>query len=308
MKRTFHLCLSSNDEVMFRDEEDYNRGFNTFALALYKTDSTGLVESFMTNHVHKLVQTADPNMFMGAFRMPYTKYFNRKYARSGALGESRHFSLEIRGLHHHLAAMSYILRNALHHGVAPIPYAYPHSSVNAIFQREMGKQPERDLLSPSSYYRYIGRRAEFPDTYKMSKSGLFLRESVLDIPQVENMFSTPRKFDFYMNRKSSEEWLAEQSKDKENVVPITLELIESNIRLNTPKQMMINEGGIGDYRRASDMEVCAVIDKVLTKELNKPSVYVWTREEKIEAAKYLRTRFNIGDAQLYRCLAMGYSK
>ena len=107
MKRTFHLCLSSSDEVMFRDEEDYNRGFNTFALALYKTDSTGLVESFMTNHVHKLVQTADPNMFMGAFRMPYTKYFNRKYARSGALGESRHFSLEIRGLHHHLAFLSY---------------------------------------------------------------------------------------------------------------------------------------------------------------------------------------------------------
>ena len=171
----------------------------------------------------------------------------------------------------------------------------------------MGKRPESDLLSPASYYRYIGRRAEYPDTYKMSKSGLFLRESVLDIPQVENMFSTPKKFDFYMNRRSSEEWLAEQSKDKENVVPITLELIESNIRLNTPKQMMINEGGIGDYRRASDMDVCAVIDKVLTKELNKPSVYTWTREEKIEAAKYLRTRFNIGEPQLYRCLVMGYS-
>ena len=212
MKRTFHLCLSSSDEVMFRDEEDYNRGFNTFALALYKTDSTGLVESFMTNHVHKLVQTADPNIFMGAFRMPYAKYFNNKYTRCGSLGEPRHFTLEVKGLHHHLAAMSYILRNALHHGVAPIPYAYPHSSVNAIFQREMGKRPESDLLSPASYYRYIGRRAEYPDTYKMSKSGLFLRESVLDIPQVENMFSTPRKFDFYMNRRSSEEWLAEIEK------------------------------------------------------------------------------------------------
>ena len=285
MKRTFHLCLSSDDEVMFRDEKDYIRGFNTFALALYKTDSTGLVESFMTNHVHLLVQTADPDRFMAAYRMPYTKYFNSKYARSGRLGEPHHFALEIKGLHHHLAAMSYILRNALHHGVAPIPYAYPHS-----------------------YYRHIGRRAEFPDKYKMSKAGLFLRESVLDIPQVENMYSTPRKFNFYMNRKSTEEWLAEQSKDHENLAPITLELIESNIRLNTSKQMLLNEAGTGDYRKVSDMEVCAVIDKVLTKELNKPSVYTWTSEEKIEAAKYLRTRFNIGESQLYRCLAMGYSK
>ena len=45
MKKTYHLCLSSDDEVMFRDLEDYNRGFNCFALALYMTDSTGLVES-----------------------------------------------------------------------------------------------------------------------------------------------------------------------------------------------------------------------------------------------------------------------
>ena len=70
MKRTFHICLSSHDEVMFRDEDDYNRGFNTFALALYKTDSIGLVESFMSDHVHMLVQTEDPDRFIGAYRMP----------------------------------------------------------------------------------------------------------------------------------------------------------------------------------------------------------------------------------------------
>ena len=37
---------------MFRDPEDYNRGFNCFAIALYKTGSTGLVESFMATHCH----------------------------------------------------------------------------------------------------------------------------------------------------------------------------------------------------------------------------------------------------------------
>ena len=31
--------ISSDNEIMFRDEEDYNRGFNCFALALHKTDS-----------------------------------------------------------------------------------------------------------------------------------------------------------------------------------------------------------------------------------------------------------------------------
>ena len=66
MKKTFHLCLSAGDEVMFRDLEDYHRGFNCFALALYKTGSTGLVEAFMSTHTHQLVQTCDPRGFMYA--------------------------------------------------------------------------------------------------------------------------------------------------------------------------------------------------------------------------------------------------
>ena len=125
MKKTYHLCLSAGDEIMFRDLEDYNRGFNCFALALYKSNSTGLVESFMSNHFHLMIQTEDPKEFMYNMRQPYSKYFNRKYCRNGRLGEKHHFQLEISGLHHHLAAMSYTLRNALHHGVSPIPKGFP---------------------------------------------------------------------------------------------------------------------------------------------------------------------------------------
>ena len=84
---------------MFRDLEDYYRGFNSFALALYKTDSTGLAESFMATHVHKLVQTERPHDYMHDFRLSYTMYFNHKYQRKGRLGEDHNFTLEIVGHH-----------------------------------------------------------------------------------------------------------------------------------------------------------------------------------------------------------------
>lgn len=100
MKKTYHLCISAGDEVMFRDLEDYHRGFNCFALALYKTGSTGLAESIMSTHSHSLVQTTDPKAFMFNFRNPYSKYFNRKYGRTGKLGEDIHFTLEVVGHHH----------------------------------------------------------------------------------------------------------------------------------------------------------------------------------------------------------------
>ena len=156
MKKTYHLCLSAGDEVMFRDLEDYHRGFNCFALALYKTDSTGLVESIMSTHVHQLVQTHDPDVFMFCFRNPYSKYFNRKYLRLGSLGEKDFFSLEVVGYHHTLAAASYVLRNAVHHGVAPIPYAYPHNSSNAIFRKDMGKFLSEPLIGKKQYLKLNG--------------------------------------------------------------------------------------------------------------------------------------------------------
>ena len=171
MKKTYHLCLSAGDEVMFRDLEDYNRGFNCLALALYKTDSTGLVESFMSTHSHQLSQTSDPVGLMYHFRLAYSMYFNRKYHRQGKLGEDSHFTMEVVGYNHTLAAASYVLRNALHHGVAPLPYAYPHCSANSIFMAELGKTPCSTHIDRRHYRKHIGKTAEYPDSYKMNENG-----------------------------------------------------------------------------------------------------------------------------------------
>jgi len=290
MKKTYHLCLSAGNEVMFRDLEEYNRGFNCFALALYKTGSTGLVESFMSTHTHQLVQTTDPDELMYNFRLSYSMYFNHKYHRSGKLGEQTHFTLDIVGFHHMVAAASYVLRNCLHHGVAPIPYAYPHCSVNAIFRKEMGK--------------FIGRRAEYPSNYVMSESGVFLRESVLDIPQVENMFLTPRSFNFYMTRKSGEEWDAEQKNDGNGIEPISLLSIEKGVSMHEIDKMLVFENGKADYRRISDIDLCTGLDQLARNRYGRHSVYQLTENEKSNIASELYYDRHINKAQIQRCLVM----
>ena len=304
MKRMYHLCLSAGDEVMFRDLEDYNRGFNYLALALYKTESTGLVESFMSNHHHQLTQTADPAGLMYNFRLPYSMYFNRKYHRKGKLGEETHFTMEVVGYNHTLAAASYVLRNALHHGVAPLPYAYPHCSANAIFMTEMGKTPCCRFLDKRHYRRHIGKTAEYPDSYKMNEDGVFLRESVLDIPQVENLFVTPRAFNWYMTRKSSEEWEAEQNKDKNGLPPINIASIEQEAKTGSIEKMLIHESGKANYRRPSDIHICSEIDRNILPKYGKPSIYLLSRQEKQQIAEYLYRTFHLPDDQIRRCLAM----
>lgn len=304
MKKTYHLCLSAGDEIMFRDQEDYNRGFNCFALALYKTGSTGLVESFMATHTHQVIQTNSPKEFMWHFRQPYSIYFNHKYKRTGKLGENLHFSMEVIGYHHMLAALSYVLRNALHHGVVSIPYAYPHCSVNAIFSKEMGKFKKDNLLPERNYSQYIGRRAEYPSTYKMSDSGIFLRETVLDIPQVENLFVSPRSFNYYMSRKSSEEWEEEQKKDGKNLSPINLYTIERGIPLQDISKMVFNEAGKADYRRITDIELCTELDALAREKYGRDSVYQLTDKEKQLIASELYYKRHINEKQIQRCLVM----
>ena len=304
MKKTYHLCLSGGNEIMFRDIEDYNRGFNCFALALHKTGSTGLVETFMSTHTHQLVQTADPAEFMYCFRLPYTMYFNRKYGRRGGLGEKRHFTMEVDGYYHTMAAASYILRNALHHGVSPIPYAYQHCSVNSIFMKEMGKFPDDRLLQEKYHHRFLGKTAEYPKRYKMNKSGVFLRESVLDIPQMENLFVTPRMFNFYMTRKSSEEWKAEQGKDQNGTSPIGIEQIESGVKTDRIEKMLIYENGKADYKKMSDIDLCTEIDRIIIPSIGGRSVYTISDREKLRIAEHLYRNLNVGEAQIRRCLAI----
>ncbi len=303
MKKTYHLCLSAGNETLFRDEEDYNRGFNSLALALYKTNSTGLVESFQSTHFHLVIQSENPADMMYAMRQSYSKYFNRRYQRSGRLGEKHHFQLEISGLHHHLAAMTYVLRNALHHGLVPIPYAYPHCTVNAIFRKEMGKTHIEKELNQNSFYRFVGRKAEWPSHYRMNDKGLFLRESVLDIVQVENMYATPRAFNYYMSRKSGEEWEKEQEKDNIGASPIRLEDIEQGINGQTKEKMLIYESGRSDYRKISDIDLCHEIDRNIIPKYGKTSVYHLSRTEKEQIGEFLFRTFRIGEAQIRRCLA-----
>ena len=304
MKKTYHLCLSAGDEVMFRDLEDYNRGFNCLALALFKTDSTGLVESFMSTHTHQLSQTSDPAELMYHFRLAYSMYFNRKYHRHGKLGEDSHFTMEVVGYNHMLAAASYVLRNALHHGVAPLPYAYPHCSANAIFMKEMGKTPCYKILDKRHYRQYIGKTSECPANYKMSGSGVFLRETVLDIPQVENLFVTPRAFNWYMTRKSSEEWDAEQQKDKNGLPSINILSIEKGVKTDDTEKLLIYESGKANYRRPSDIDICKEIDRNILPQYGKPSIYTLSRQEKQSIAEHLYRALHISEEQIRRCLAL----
>ena len=149
----------------------------------------------------------------------------------------------------------------------------------------------------------------------MSEDGIFLRECVYDIQLVENLFATPRAFNYYMTRKTSEEWIKEQEKDNNNIPPVTLRDIEhwafkgEQDTDNMLRTFLQHEHGRNDYNRISDIELCSKIDSYI-RECSKSSldrhntVYTIPLKEKLFLAKLLHQENYIKPEQLRRCLIL----
>ena len=277
MRKTYHLCLSSHEEVMFRDEADLRMGFNALAIAVLTTESRALAEGFMTTHHHSAVQTDAPKEMMHRFRYAYSRYFNARYERTGRLGERSFFFLEVTGIHHLTTMLNYVIRQGLHHGISSTPFGYQHGSANAFFRNELGKNTEPELIRSSERYKYLPDGVAIPKNYRMDKSGLLLREDILDTAYVEEVYITPRNYLFQMNKLSDEKDLYEQRKENDTQ-PITIDLIEAGVVEFDLRQALINEQGRVNHNLMSDLELCRVIDSQIVpryiKDSQTSSLYV----------------------------------
>ncbi len=295
MRKLCHISFSSHEEVMFRCEEDINYAFNCFAVACLETDSRPLADSEMTTHCHFGIITENAQLAFTRFRYPYARYFNYKYGRRGRLGERTAFFLQVDGLQHSLSMLSYVFRQALHHGLSESSFGYRHNSVNTIFQSKLGKIQNYDILGRSRMSKYLPcQQRELPDAYRMNRNGLLLREDVIDTSYVEELFISPRSFLYYMNRVSSDAWKEEQMTDDNGLPPITLDVIEPDCYRQAMPQLLQNETGRHFRNNITDLELCALIDGYYLSRLNRRSIYELSDSERQALGNRIFSDFKSG--------------
>jgi putative transposase len=108
----------------------------------------------MTNHVHLLVTPSSPGACAGMMReigRRYTRYFNRRYVRTGTLWEGRFRSCLVETARYVLACYRYIELNPVRPGMADEPAAYLWSSHSA----NVGKRPD-PLITPHAEFLALG--------------------------------------------------------------------------------------------------------------------------------------------------------
>lgn len=311
MRKTYHISLSSPDEVLFRSEADLVRGFNSLALATLETDSRLLADGFPSTHFHGLLQTDAPEEVLYRARYSYARSFNPKYKRRGRLAEKYGFILEVEGYHHTLAALNYVNRQGLHHGISSTPFGYRYCSANAYFSRQLGKRSPISLLPDDQRYKYIPRGVHIPVSFRMDASGMLLREDILDVAQVEAIYVTPRNFLYQMNRIGDETSLRDQQAEKSSSPLITLNLLEKGMPDFDLTQLLKNENGKHDPNRISDLELCQLIDeRCLPKYFRGATIYETTVSQRsflfdlISRNLWKTLKKKTTEAQLKRCLCL----
>ena len=300
--KTYHLCWSGESEVLFRDKKDFRHAIVCLCLAAHKTKSLMLAYCFMSNHVHICIRTNKLTELIKTFRYSYSRYFNRKYRRRGRLGEKTFFIMKLDGLHHILTAISYILRNPLHHGVCNTPFEYEYSSVRAAFRQELGFAHKVIYIANKKQYHFLPSRNKLPKAFLMEETGLILPESVVDVIDIEHLFSTARSYIYFMNRLSGEKWEKEQDEDKNGQSPIRIQDIEHGATNQDIRSMLANEHGKSDYKAKTDIEICHEIDNILVTKAGVESVYCMSRKQLDACAQHLTRKYHASTSQISRCL------
>lgn len=317
---------------------------NCLAIAASKTHSTVIAFSFMSDHWHIIVSTKDIALLMASLRVSYTKYFNFRYLRHGRLGERGYYCIELTGLYHILAAIDYVLRNPVHHGLTATPFEYPYSSANCYFKKERGclysfffpidfydgknvgmaedlkadkhafdrynlKQIYREQKNSASlmHNSLMPEKQAESKVFNIDANGLICNDLYMDTGLVEKWYGTPRSFLYRMNRPSSEEWIREQKKDGNSSLYITLDRIEKGANTSM-SGILANERGIVNSSRKTDLEICHIIDKLIIPRVNKQSYTQLDTSEKTTIAEYLRKKYHSSIKQIKRCLALGGSE
>lgn len=304
MKESYHICFTSHDEVLFRSEEDHGTFLNLAALRCFSTDTELIADAEMSTHVHLDAFTSIPMKYASLLRMSYTRYFNKKYCRTGRFGEKYTYLMKVDGFNHQMVLENYILRNGLHHGAASTAFGYKYCSIRDMFIDDLGFLRETPSnFSKSEMRNILPKHVEFPDNYLMNSNGVFLRSCFMEIRKAEQYYGTPRNFLYQMNRLTDESWARDQMADGTGA-PVTINDIERADE-KTIAQMLKNESGRNFKRsRMQDIDVCQLIDTQLCKPFGASSPYSLTQSQKQRIAKQLYYDFNLPEAQIKRCLVL----
>lgn len=309
-RRLYHICYTSHREVFCRSYKDYCMMFNCIAQAVFKTQSNLLAYSIMSTHTHIICECFSPSDLVKRIRSSYAQMFNHRYCRRGSLGDESFFCDRLEGRCHVTTAISYVVRNPLHHEVCANPYAYPFSSVGQYFKSKLDRfslSGDDAVGKVRSRSAIIRKQNILPDEVGVySDSGMIKMDDVVDNVMVEGYFGSYRSFMYGLSRIDYEKWTEEQSEDNVTVTPVTIRTIEPFLSDDEVASILKQNHHWLKEKRITDIELCSIIDKTYVPRFGKSGyAQLMPKDVSVIRKQLLQAfQFRISSKQLDRCLCV----
>lgn len=146
----YHVIQRGNNrKYIFDNEEDKAMFLELLDKTMSKYPFQLLYYVIMDNHFHLLIETTDASLdlIVKYVTMMYSKYYNRKYNRTGTLYEGRYSLTLVKDTRYFLQLVKYIAYNPIRANLVKLPAAYRWSAHSVIKERRKSKLAEERMLS-----------------------------------------------------------------------------------------------------------------------------------------------------------------
>ena len=280
------------DALWFREEDDFVMGMNHVAVQAAANPGVKVLSFIlMSNHVHFVLRASEQDAlsFVETFKKRYSTAFSRKYGirallrRNGTdvkpIPADEPESLE--------RAIAYVQMNCVAAGICAHPYQYPWGTGNAFFKFG-GSFPGSDraevrkihtigsMTKRARKYAFHSISDCIPaDWYICDDKGYILPESYVAVNEVQNIFRTPKRLEYFLNSSSK-----------------------------ARKRLEIKEEMLPSFK---DQSIIGVLPDLCHSLFQKSSFKELTPEQQTELMRHIRYRFSANVNQIARVCGLSYA-
>lgn len=266
------------DDLWFRDDDDFRRGMNGVAVLAANEPVFVLAFILMSNHVHFVLagERKDVESFINKFKCAHSRYLQKKYGVKEPLrGNKVHIEELESGGEAREKAIAYTQMNCVAANICAFPSAYPWGSGACFFNATSPRGVLVKNLSKSKRIHLLRSKIAIPETWRID-NGYVTPDSYVAVKAVESIYGTPKRMNYFLQNSS-----------------------KAKLRIES------GESSLPSFR---DQLVAAAIPEICRALFKKNSFDCLTDSEKGESLRQIRFRFGSNVHQMARTTRQTYNE
>lgn len=195
------------EELWFRDEEDYKVGMNYVAIQAACTPEVKVLSFIlMSNHVHFVLKgmCEEAECFIRQFKQRYSMYYQGKWGVNKFL---RLTGVDIKEIPYDdeavERAIAYVQMNCVAANICSHPSQYPWGTGNCYFNQTKPSGIQLKDLSARARVRILHSNCDLlPCNWHIGPEGYILPQEYVDVKAVEFLFRIPKRMNYFLNTSS----------------------------------------------------------------------------------------------------------